>query len=160
MPELPEVEVVRRGLERHVVGRRLASVEVLHPRPVRRHLGGAADFAGVLEGRVVTGARRRGKFLWLPLDSGDALLAHLGMSGQLLVQPAEMPSAVRPFLRFETLTLAPFDLRLVDPAGLSDAERGWLDAYHARVLAEVGQQVGADARAWLLRACRPFGPAT
>jgi formamidopyrimidine-DNA glycosylase len=87
VPELPEVEVVRRGLEAHVVGRRLESVEVLHARPVRRHLGGPEDFRAVLEGREVVGARRRGKYLWLPLDSGDALMAHLGMSGQMLVQP-------------------------------------------------------------------------
>jgi formamidopyrimidine-DNA glycosylase len=92
MPELPEVEVVRRGLAEHVVGRRLTGVTVLHPRPVRRHLAGPADFAAALEGRVVTGARRRGKYLWLPLDDGAALLAHLGMSGQLLVRsPADPP---------------------------------------------------------------------
>jgi len=92
VPELPEVEVVRAGLERHVVGATITSVEVLHPRPVRRHLAGAADFAAVLAGRRVVAARRRGKYLWLPLDdpeTGDALMAHLGMSGQLLVQPAE-----------------------------------------------------------------------
>jgi formamidopyrimidine-DNA glycosylase len=87
VPELPEVEVVRRGLEAHVVGSRVAAVEVLHPRPVRRHLAGAEHFAAALVGRTVTGARRRGKYLWLPLDSDDALLAHLGMSGQMLVQP-------------------------------------------------------------------------
>ena len=78
MPELPEVEVVRRGLQQHVVGRRLESVEVLHPRPVRRHLAGADDFAAALRGRVVTGARRRGKYLWLPLDSGDAVRGPAG----------------------------------------------------------------------------------
>ena len=75
----------------------------------------------------------------------------------LLVQPARMPGAIRPFLRFETLTLAPFDLRLVDVAGLSNTDRVWLDSYHARVLAEVGPQVDADARAWLSRACRSLG---
>jgi formamidopyrimidine-DNA glycosylase len=87
VPELPEVEVVRRGLAEHVVGHRLTSVEVLHPRPVRRHLGGPEHFATALVDRRVVGACRRGKYLWLPLDSGDALLGHLGMSGQLLVQP-------------------------------------------------------------------------
>ncbi|GAA1927745.1 bifunctional DNA-formamidopyrimidine glycosylase/DNA-(apurinic or apyrimidinic site) lyase [Nocardioides marmoribigeumensis] len=89
MPELPEVEVVRRGLERHVVGRSVTAVDVLHPRPVRRHVAGAESFRDLLVGRQVTGARRRGKFLWLPLDSGDALMAHLGMSGQMLVQPTD-----------------------------------------------------------------------
>ncbi|MDQ4110538.1 MAG: bifunctional DNA-formamidopyrimidine glycosylase/DNA-(apurinic or apyrimidinic site) lyase, partial [Actinomycetota bacterium] len=91
MPELPEVEVVRAGLERHVLGARIVAVDVLHPRPVRRHLAGASAFAEELRGRVLTGARRRGKYLWLPLDSGDALMAHLGMSGQMLVQPPESP---------------------------------------------------------------------
>jgi formamidopyrimidine-DNA glycosylase len=86
LPELPEVEVVRRGLEAHVVGRRITSVDVLHPRPVRRHAAGPDDFAAVLTGRRVIAANRRGKYLWLPLDNGDAILAHLGMSGRLLVQ--------------------------------------------------------------------------
>ena len=89
MPELPEVEVVRQGLERGVVGRTVATAEVLHPRAIRRHEAGAADFAALLVGRTFTAARRRGKFLWLPLDSGDALTGHLGMSGQLLVVPGE-----------------------------------------------------------------------
>ena len=91
MPELPEVEVVRRGLEAHVLDRTIEDVEVLHPRPVRRHLPGPDDFAARLTGRVFTAARRRGKYLWLPLDSGDAMLGHLGMSGQLLVQQPEAP---------------------------------------------------------------------
>ncbi len=88
MPELPEVEVVRRGLETWVLGRRVAAAEVRHPRAVRRHSAGASDFAGLLAGRTFLCVRRRGKYLWLPLDSGDALLGHLGMSGQLLLRPA------------------------------------------------------------------------
>ncbi|MAS54506.1 bifunctional DNA-formamidopyrimidine glycosylase/DNA-(apurinic or apyrimidinic site) lyase [Nocardioides sp.] len=91
MPELPEVEVVRAGLERHVLGARVTRVDVLHPRPVRRDAGGPEGFAAALAGRRIEAARRRGKYLWLPLDNGDALLAHLGMSGQLLVQPPEAP---------------------------------------------------------------------
>ncbi|WP_173263506.1 bifunctional DNA-formamidopyrimidine glycosylase/DNA-(apurinic or apyrimidinic site) lyase [Streptomyces pacificus] len=88
MPELPEVEVVRRGLERWVCGRTVGGVDVLHPRAVRRHLGGGGDFAARLLGRRIGTARRRGKYLWLPLDDGgSAVLGHLGMSGQLLVQP-------------------------------------------------------------------------
>ncbi|MFE3325582.1 bifunctional DNA-formamidopyrimidine glycosylase/DNA-(apurinic or apyrimidinic site) lyase [Streptomyces sp. NPDC059176] len=88
MPELPEVEVVRRGLERWVAGRTVGEVEVLHPRAVRRHVGGGEDFAARLKGHRVGVARRRGKYLWLPLeDTGEAVLGHLGMSGQLLVQP-------------------------------------------------------------------------
>ena len=99
MPELPEVEVVRRGLEQFVVGRRIDTVEVLHPRAVRRHEGGPADFAARLTGRTIDGARRRGKYLWLPVGE-DALLAHLGMSGQLLVGPADAPLSPHVRVRF------------------------------------------------------------
>ena len=91
MPELPEVEVVRAGLERHVLGATVTRVDVLHPRPVRRDPRGPAGFAAALTGRRIESAQRRGKYLWLPLDNGDALLGHLGMSGQLLVQPPESP---------------------------------------------------------------------
>ena len=96
MPELPEVEVVRRGLADHVVGRRITAVRVLDVRSLRRHAPGPEDFAVRLTGRVVAGACRRGKYLWLPLhsedgDAGDALLAHLGMSGQMLVSAPDAP---------------------------------------------------------------------
>ncbi|WP_327114082.1 bifunctional DNA-formamidopyrimidine glycosylase/DNA-(apurinic or apyrimidinic site) lyase [Streptomyces sp. NBC_01341] len=88
MPELPEVEVVRRGLERWVSGRTVSGVEVLHPRAVRRHLAGGADFAARLRGLRFGTAMRRGKYLWVPLDEAhSSMLGHLGMSGQLLVQP-------------------------------------------------------------------------
>ncbi|MEU7336641.1 bifunctional DNA-formamidopyrimidine glycosylase/DNA-(apurinic or apyrimidinic site) lyase [Streptomyces sp. NPDC007074] len=90
MPELPEVEVVRRGLERWVSGRTVASAEVRHPRAVRRHPAGAEGFAAALAGQRVGPAMRRGKYLWLPLDDSPfSVLAHLGMSGQLLVQPED-----------------------------------------------------------------------
>jgi formamidopyrimidine-DNA glycosylase len=90
VPELPEVETVRDGLARWVVGRTIAAVEVRHPRAVRRHLAGGADFAERLQGARIEAASRRGKYLWLPLSSADdALVAHLGMSGQLLVQPRD-----------------------------------------------------------------------
>jgi formamidopyrimidine-DNA glycosylase len=96
VPELPEVETVRDGLEHWVTGRAVASVEVYHPRAVRRHVAGAADFKAVLVGAEVASVRRRGKYLWLPLSYGDAppstcLLGHLGMSGQLLVLPPDAP---------------------------------------------------------------------
>jgi formamidopyrimidine-DNA glycosylase len=96
MPELPEVETVRAGLEKWVVGRTVSAVTVLHPRAVRRHVPGAVDFADRLVGRRLEAARRRGKYLWLPLgpvdeEGGEALQAHLGMSGQLLVTPPDQP---------------------------------------------------------------------
>lgn len=88
MPELPEVEVVRRGLDQWVSGRTISSVEVLHPRSVRRHEPGPIDFCDRLSGRTITSVQRRGKFLWLALEADEALLSHLGMSGQLLMQPS------------------------------------------------------------------------
>jgi formamidopyrimidine-DNA glycosylase len=96
MPELPEVEVVRAGLDRWVVGRTIHQVEVRHPRAVRRHEEGAADFVRRLDGRTVASASRRGKYLWFRLrdDAGqedEALVGHLGMSGQLLVLPSDAP---------------------------------------------------------------------
>ena len=91
MPELPEVETVRAGLAAIVTGRRIERVTVLHPRPVRRHVLGPEDFAATLAGRVFAEPRRRGKYLWLPFTDGDALLAHLGMSGQFRLNAADAP---------------------------------------------------------------------
>ena len=86
MPELPEVEVVRRGLQAHVVGRTITAVRVHHPRAVRRHEAGPADLTARLLDARITGTDRRGKYLWLTLDDGDfALVVHLGMSGQMLL---------------------------------------------------------------------------
>lgn len=100
MPELPEVEVVRRGLEPHLAGRTITGVHVLHPRPVRRHLAGAADFEATLTGRTFAVPRRRGKYLWLPLTDGDAVLAHLGMSGQFRLAAPEAELARNTRIRF------------------------------------------------------------
>ncbi len=84
MPELPEVEVVRRGLAEHITGRRINAVHVLHPRPVRSHPAGAEGMRAVLTGRRIDEVRRRGKYMWFALDS-DALVVHLGMSGQFRI---------------------------------------------------------------------------
>jgi formamidopyrimidine-DNA glycosylase len=114
MPELPEVEVVRRGLARWVAGRTVAAAEVSHPRAVRRHAAGGADFEARLAGRTVLGAERRGKFLWLPLDGeADAVLAHLGMSGQLLVRPPDSPAETHLRVRLRFADDGP-ELRFVD----------------------------------------------
>jgi formamidopyrimidine-DNA glycosylase len=113
LPELPEVEVVRRGLAARVVGRTIERVVVEHPRAIRRHLPGALDFAAALSGRRVDDARRRGKYLWLPLDSGDALLAHLGMSGQLLVVDPSSDDGPHLRVRFSFTDGGP-ELRFVD----------------------------------------------
>ncbi|MFI2662835.1 bifunctional DNA-formamidopyrimidine glycosylase/DNA-(apurinic or apyrimidinic site) lyase [Micromonospora carbonacea] len=113
MPELPEVETVRQGLAQWVTGRRIVGVEVRHPRAVRRHLAGPAHFADVLAGRTVLDVRRRGKYLWLPLDSGDAIVGHLGMSGQLLLQPATAADELHLRVRFRFADDGP-ELRFVD----------------------------------------------
>jgi formamidopyrimidine-DNA glycosylase len=115
VPELPEVEVVRTGLARWVAGRRVASVEVLHPRAIRRHVPGPADFAARLTGRVFGEARRRGKYFWVPLgDPADsALLGHLGMSGQMLVGDPGRPREKHLRVRF-TFDDGGGDLRFVD----------------------------------------------
>jgi formamidopyrimidine-DNA glycosylase len=112
VPELPEVETVRRGLAEHVAGRAVDEVEVLHPRAVRRHAAGAADFAAALGGRVLEAPRRRGKYLWLPVGD-DALLAHLGMSGQLLVGERDRPLSPHVRVRFTFRDGGP-DLRFTD----------------------------------------------
>jgi len=75
----------------------------------------------------------------------------------LMVRAADLPTAKKPFLEFETLTLAPFGRRLIDTALLDAAERGWLDAYHARVLAEVGPALDQPAQDWLAAACAGLG---
>lgn len=91
MPELPEVETIRLGLDPHVRGRRIASARVLRDRAVRRQPGGAPEFGERLVGRIITGTGRRGKFLWLSLDDESTLLIHLGMSGQLIVPGPDTP---------------------------------------------------------------------
>jgi len=95
MPELPEVEVVRRGLAGHVVDHTITAVRVHHPRAVRRHEAGAADLTARLLDSRITGTGRRGKYLWLTLDSGEALVVHLGMSGQMLLGPVTKTDHLR-----------------------------------------------------------------
>ncbi|MGW2838980.1 bifunctional DNA-formamidopyrimidine glycosylase/DNA-(apurinic or apyrimidinic site) lyase [Streptomyces sp. NPDC001493] len=115
MPELPEVEVVRRGLERWVAGRTVSEVEVLHPRAVRRHLAGGVDFAARLRGMRFGAAMRRGKYLWIPLeDEPVSLLGHLGMSGQLLVRPDDAPTEKHLRIRMRFADTLGTDLRFVD----------------------------------------------
>jgi formamidopyrimidine-DNA glycosylase len=124
VPELPEVEVVRRGLVNWVRGRTITSVDVLDPRSIRRHALGTEDFVGNLEGATVADVVRRGKFLWMPLlDAAPAdappavaLMAHLGMSGQLLMQDASAPDEKHLKVRFRLSPRAgmPEQLRFVD----------------------------------------------
>ncbi len=116
MPELPEVEVVRAGLERHVVGAMIEAVEVLHPRPVRRDHRGSTGFVAALVGRRIEAVRRRGKYFWIALDNGDALLGHLGMSGQMLLHEPGAPDERHLRVRFALATVEarPLEMRFVD----------------------------------------------
>ncbi|WP_445154098.1 bifunctional DNA-formamidopyrimidine glycosylase/DNA-(apurinic or apyrimidinic site) lyase [Arthrobacter sp. Hor0625] len=139
MPELPEVEVVRRGLVSWVRGRTITAVDVLDTRSLRRHALGPEDFAGNLEGARVLDVVRRGKFLWMPLagpantPAGEApadavpgngvgappsvaLMAHLGMSGQLLMQDPDVPDEkhLKVRLRLSPAAGIPAELRFVD----------------------------------------------
>ncbi|HEY3562052.1 MAG TPA: bifunctional DNA-formamidopyrimidine glycosylase/DNA-(apurinic or apyrimidinic site) lyase [Kribbella sp.] len=126
MPELPEVEVVRRGLAGFLAGRTVDTVEVLHPRPVRRHAAGPEDFVSRLKGQVFAEPARRGKYLWLPLTSGDAVLTHLGMSGQFRVQPVGAPDEPHLRVRFRFADDGG-EVRFVDQrmfGGLSYSEGG------------------------------------
>jgi formamidopyrimidine-DNA glycosylase len=117
MPELPEVEVVRRGLADHVVGRTIEQAEFYGARVARRHLPGAHHLAEQLAGNLVAEARRRGKYLWMVLQTPDGshqgLITHLGMSGQLLVEDADAPDEKHLHARFTFDDGGP-QLRFVD----------------------------------------------
>lgn len=119
MPELPEVEVVRRGLESWVRGRSVQAVEVRDARSVRRHVDGPVDFAQTLEGCTVQAIVRRGKFLWMNLSglqTPAALVAHLGMSGQLLIEEPDAPDEkhLKVRLSLSERSDAPDELRFID----------------------------------------------
>ncbi|KGN31850.1 5-hydroxymethyluracil DNA glycosylase [Knoellia sinensis KCTC 19936] len=117
MPELPEVEVVRRGLQDHVAGRRIVSAAFTGARVARRHVAGPIDLAERIVGLDVVEARRRGKYLWLVLGDdghpGLGLIAHLGMSGQLLVEASDAPDEKHLHARF-TFSDGDPELRFVD----------------------------------------------
>ena len=107
--------MVRRGLEQWVSGRTVSSVTVLHPRAVRRHSAGAEDFAAQLAGRALGPAQRRGKYLWLPMPgTGSSLIGHLGMSGQLLIQPEAAPAETHLRVRIRFDDSVDTELRFVD----------------------------------------------
>ncbi len=126
MPELPEVETVRQGLAAHTVGRKIKSVQVLHERAIRRHVPGHDHFVAALAGRTIIGTRRRGKYLWLPLDDGDAIIAHLGMSGQFRLAASAAPDEAHLRVRF-TFDDGDPELRFIDQrtfGGLSLSDGG------------------------------------
>jgi formamidopyrimidine-DNA glycosylase len=113
MPELPEVETIRRDLDREYVGKRIKSVEVTGARSVRRHKS-PREFVARLEGRRITGTVRKGKYLLVKLDSGEVLVVHLGMSGQLLRAKSARDERVKHTHVTITFTQGG-QLRFVDP---------------------------------------------
>jgi formamidopyrimidine-DNA glycosylase len=157
VPELPEVETVRRGLAGHLPGRTVVLARAHHPRVARRHAAGGADLCALLTGRQCLGVQRRGKYLWVPLAGGvasdrlcggevggDALVGHLGMSGQFRISDQAMDG--HPHLRF--------DARLDDGRWLSFLDQrtfgglGWdhldVDAAGTRVVPTTLAHLGPD----------------
>jgi formamidopyrimidine-DNA glycosylase len=113
MPELPEVEVVRRGVEDVITGARIARVSVLDSRSLKRHPGPVEDFGARLTGAVVTAAVRRGKFLWFPVKgTHTAVVCHLGMSGQVLLGDTESDFGSHLRVLIELTTRGGEDLRV------------------------------------------------
>ena len=140
MPELPEVEVVRRGLVAHVVGRRIETAQFIGGRVARRHLPGPIDLGDRLGGNLVADAQRRGKYLWLVLQAPDghkqALVIHLGMSGQLLVEAASAPVEPHLHATFDFADDGP-QLRFVDQR-----------TFGGMALADLVPDLGVAQRAW------------
>ena len=113
MPELPEVETVRRGLEQRFVGRLIERVEVGRERTVRR-TSRRAVIDG-LTGVTALAAQRRGKYLICPLDSGDTMMIHLRMSGRVLIAPTSTPRPPHTHVVLHLAGAAAEELRFVDP---------------------------------------------
>lgn len=178
MPELPEVEVVRRGLDEHVSGRTVASVAIHHPRAVRRHVAGSEDLASRVVGATITGIARRGKYLWLVLDDRDALLTHLGMSGQMLITLPGAAIARHERARF-TFTDGGSDLRFDDqrtfghlmyddggaalPSPIAHIARDPFDPQFDQATAVAESRPsgpGSSARCWTRLSCPASGTST
>jgi len=134
MPELPEVETTRRGIEPHLAGRRIAAVSVRDPRlrwPVRE------DLAAFLADRKVESVERRAKYLLLVLEGGDRVLIHLGMSGSLRLDDPRLP--LRKHDHVEWLLDSGQALRLHDPRRFGAVLTDHVDAPHER-LATLGPE--------------------
>jgi formamidopyrimidine-DNA glycosylase len=148
MPELPEVEVVRRDLEREIVGRKIKAVEADGMRSIRRHHN-RKQFANRLVGRRIAGVERRGKYILCRLDGGDVLVIHLGMSGQLLrTKGARVPTTKHTHVVI-TFTQGG-QLRFVDPRTFGEMFVTELDGVEKEVseLAHIGLDPLETAMSW------------
>ena len=148
MPELPEVETIRRDLDREVVGKKIKAVEATGLRSIRRHKS-KKDFIGKLEGRKIAGVQRRGKYLLLRLDGGDVLVVHLGMSGQLLRAKGPKEALAKHTHVVVTFTQGG-QLRYVDPRTFGELFVTTLDEVEKAVpeLAHLGFDPLDDVMSW------------
>ena len=148
MPELPEVETIRRDLEKEVVGRRVKQVEVKGKRSVRRHKT-STEFRGRIEGKRVTGVRRAGKYLLMALEDADVLVVHLGMSGQLLRAKGPKEPLERHTHVIITFTQGG-QLRFVDPRTFGELFVTTTDELNAAVpeLAHLGFDPIEEVMSW------------
>jgi Xaa-Pro aminopeptidase len=136
----------RAGLDYdHGTGHGVGSYLSVHEGPVT--LSRAANLVPIVDGLILSDEPG----FYAPGEYG------IRLENLLLVQPAELPGARKPFLRFETLTLVPFDRRLIDRDLLTGEEIAWIDAYHARVHTEIGPRLDAAPRAWLAASCAAIG---
>ncbi len=151
MPELPEVETIRRDLEKEAAGKRIKTVEVFGMRSIRRHTN-KKQFISRLEARKVTGVERRGKYLLVKLEGSDVLVIHLGMSGQLLwvkgkEEKEEKAKHTHVIITFTT----PGQLRFLDPRTFGELFVTSLDDLDEAVpeLAHLGFDPVEDVMSWV-----------
>jgi len=149
MPELPEVETLKRDLEKEVVGRRIKQVEVAGMRSIRRHPN-KKHFVTKLEGHKITGVVRRGKYLLVNLDEGAVLVVHLGMSGQLLRTKGTVKEAVDKHTHVVITFTQGGQLRFVDPRTFGEMFMTGADEVEAHVpeLAHLGFDPVDDMISW------------
>ena len=150
MPELPEVEVMRRDLEKEVVGRKIKTVEVSGSRSIRRHKQ-KKEFIAALEGHKIVSVARRGKYLVIKLDGPEALVVHLGMSGQLLRAKSAREKAPKHTHVVITFTQGGL-VRFVDPRTFGEMFVAPYDALDEQVeeLAHLGLDPLETALSWEL----------
>jgi formamidopyrimidine-DNA glycosylase len=148
MPELPEVEVIRRDLEREVVGKRVKSVEADGMRSIRRHHS-RKQFAGHLEGKKMTGVERRGKYILVKIEGGEVLVIHLGMSGQLIRTKGTREQMAKHTHVVITFTQGG-QLRFIDPRTFGEMFVTELDIVEKEVteLAHLGIDPLENAMSW------------
>jgi len=148
VPELPEVETIRRDLEKEVVGKRIREVQITGMRSIRRHPN-KKHFAAKLDGRKITGVERRGKYLLMKLEEGDVLVVHLGMSGQLL-RSKSTKDPVAKHTHVVVIFTQGGQLRFIDPRTFGELFVTALDELDAQVpeLAHLGFDPVDDMMSW------------